>query len=452
MFGNSDRQRAVGERTAEERERARLERIRRRNETTEAGAGSDAGQGAGEPDAAESIEAQPDQLQVDPPWQVPAAVRTQPAPVAPAGAWTTVASTPESERKQRPRRLSAARLGALIVLCATLLLIGLILALFQPLHGSGEGSIIVQIPKGSSAGAIGTILARKGVVSSGLLFDVRALLEGKRGDLRSGRYQLRRDMSYAAALQALTKPPPQAIVLRLIIPEGETRLQIAQRAGADGLAGSYLAASRRSSLLDPASYGAPRSTPNLEGFLFPATYELVAGAPASRLVSEQLIAFKERFGHAFLRRAHTLGITFYEMLIIASMIEGEAELARDRPLVAAVIYNRLHLGMSLGIDATIRYAFNDYTHPLTEAQLNSDSPYNTRTHKGLPPTPIGNPGMAAIEAAAHPAHVSYLYYVAGADGCGELDFFKSYSQFLNAAAAYREAVRKNGGRVPTCQG
>ncbi len=126
-------------------------------------------------------------------------------------------------------------------------------------------------------------------------------------------------------------------------------------------------------------------------------------------------------------------------------------MARDRPLIAAVIYNRLRLGMPLGIDATIRYALHDYTRPLTEAQLQDSSPYNTRLHEGLPPTPISNPGLASIEAAAHPAHVNYTYYVAGADGCGELVFTSSYSQFLAYSAEYQQALAANGGRVPTCR-
>ncbi|HWX45231.1 MAG TPA: endolytic transglycosylase MltG [Solirubrobacteraceae bacterium] len=257
----------------------------------------------------------------------------------------------------------------------------------------------------------------------------------------------------AKALPSSKPPPPPAArpVVKITIPEGETRAQISLIAKAKGLRGSYLAAARRSSLLNPARYGAPRGTRNLEGFLFPATYELYAGSAAGKLVSEQLYAFEENFGAAEVRRAHTLHITPYQLLIVASMVEREALLERDRSRVAAVIYNRLSQGIPLGIDSTIRYALNDYTRPLTEAQLHIDSPYNTRTHTGLPPTPISNPGMAAIAAAAHPAHVPYLYYVNGADGCGELVFSTSYAQFEHNSAAYQEALSRNGGRVPTCR-
>ncbi len=251
-------------------------------------------------------------------------------------------------------------------------------------------------------------------------------------------------------------PPPPPAVVKITIPEGETRAQIAQLAAAKGLTGSYLAASRRSPLLDPAHYGAPLRTPNLEGFLFPATYELYAGSPARQLVGEQLTAFEERFGPAEVKRARALHITPYQLLTVASMVEREALIPGDRAKIAAVIYSRLRLGMALGIDATIYYALEQqqgiatYTGELTDAQLHIDSPYNTRTHTGLPPTPISNPGMASIEAAAHPAHVPYLYYVAGADGCGEQVFSNTLAEFEANVAAYRAAVAR-GGRPPTCR-
>jgi YceG-like Ter operon protein len=247
------------------------------------------------------------------------------------------------------------------------------------------------------------------------------------------------------------KIPPIPKTVKVVIPEGYTRAQIAALAHADGLRGSYLVASKRSRRVRPSHYGAPAATPNLEGFLFPASYELYVGAPASRLVSEQLAAFRHNFGGGEVHRAKALGVTPYELLIVASIVEREAAIAHDRPLVAAVVYNRLRLGMTLGIDSTLRYALHDFIHPLTQAELASHSPYNTRTHTGLPPTPISNPGAAAIAAAARPARVSYLYYVAGADGCGEQEFSTSYAEFEKHVAAYREALRRNGGRVPSCE-
>jgi UPF0755 protein len=350
-----------------------------------------------------------------------------------------------------------ARVGALLALAAAAFCVWFLVSLFQPFAGGGSGRVIVVIPKGASSSKIGSILAGDGVVPSGFFFELRALLEGKRGSLHSGRFQLRRNMSYAAAIDALTKPPPPAIVVSVTIPEGYTRLSIARLAHADDLSGSYLAASARSPRLNPARYGAPRGVANLEGFLFPATYEIDAGAPASELVAAQLAAFSQRFGPAEAARARALRLTPYQLLTVASMIEREARTQRDRPLIAAVIYNRLRRGMPLGIDATLVYALElkthepPGTHELTAAQLQMNSPYNTRLHAGLPPTPIANPGMASIEAAAHPAHVPYLYYVVAADGCGEHVFSSTYADFQKHVAAYDAALAHNGGRPPVCK-
>jgi uncharacterized YceG family protein len=362
-------------------------------------------------------------------------------------------------REGRPprRRLTRARVAALLALAAAIALVWFLLSLFQPFAGDGQGRVIVQIPKGSSSSKVGSILAHDDVISSGFFFDLRALLAGKRSSLHSGRFVLKHDMSYSAAIDALSKPPPKVIAVKVVIPEGYTRRQIAELVREDALSGDYLAASERSRLLSPHHYGAPRGTRNLEGFLFPATYDLRAGAPVRKLVDEQLIAFRRRFGSADVRRARALGVTPYEMLTVASMIEREAQSEHDRPLIAAVIYNRLREGIPLGIDATIYYAVElqkgiaTYAGELTQSMLKIDSPYNTRTHKGVPPTPISNPGEASIHAAAHPAHVPYLYYVAGADGCGEQVFSKTYAQFEKDVAAYDAAVKKNGGKPPACK-
>jgi UPF0755 protein len=245
--------------------------------------------------------------------------------------------------------------------------------------------------------------------------------------------------------------------VRILVAEGKTRMQVAELAHIAGLTGSYRAAAKRSPRLNPVHYGAPRGTPDLEGFLFPATYEIAPRAPASRLVDEQLTAFVENFDAGETARARALHITPYQLLTVASMIEREAQVPADRSKIAAVIYNRLHQGMPLGIDATIYYAVElrtgiaTYTKELTEAQLHINSPYNTRTHKGLPPTPISNPGLASIRAAANPVHASYLYYVAAADGCGEQRFSSTLAKFEANAAAYNAAVAKNHGHPPVCK-
>lgn len=341
------------------------------------------------------------------------------------------------------RRRALGGIALLIIAAAVWFLV----SLFQPFHGSGSGRVIVDVPRGASARTIGDLLARDHVVASGFFFSLRAALAGKRGSFRAGEFALKRDMSYGAAIDALTGRAAVATP-QLLVPEGDTRVQIAAIARAAGIAGDYLHASSHNGNLKPSSYGGPAHASSLEGFLFPATYDVAPATPAKRLVTLQLEAFKRNFADVDLSYARSKHLTPYDVVTIASMIEREAALPSERPLIAAVIYNRLHLRMPLGIDATIRYALNDYTQPLTASQLASDSPYNTRLRRGLPPTPIGNPGLASIQAAAHPAQVSYLYYVVKPGTCGDA-FSTTYAQFQRDVARYQSARAKAGGRSPT---
>ena len=162
--------------------------------------------------------------------------------------------------------------------------------------------------------------------------------------------------------------------------------------------------------------------------MFPATYTIRPGERPAALVSQQLAAFKENVAQVNMSYAKSKNLTPYDVLTIASMIEREARVPGDRAKVAAVIYNRLHRGMALGIDATILYHLGSWTAAIHQSDLDSHEPYNTRIHKGLPPTPICNPGLASMQAAAHPAHVDYLYYVA-VPGQAAQYFTASYDDF-----------------------
>jgi uncharacterized YceG family protein len=151
---------------------------------------------------------------------------------------------------------------------------------------------------------------------------------------------------------------------------------------------------------------------SMEGFLFPAAYDFTEETSSRELVADQLAAFRKRFATLSLKYAKSKNLTPYDVLIIASMVEKEAAVPKERPLIAAVIYNRLHARLPLGIDATLRYGLDiPPTESITKAALRSDNPYNTRKLTGLPPTPIANPGLASLRAAAHPAGVDYLYFV-----------------------------------------
>jgi uncharacterized YceG family protein len=150
-----------------------------------------------------------------------------------------------------------------------------------------------------------------------------------------------------------------------------------------------------------------------------------------------------------LKAARRANLTPYDVLIIASLVEREAQLDKERPVVASVIYNRLREGMNLGIDATVRYAANNWTRPVTRSQLASPSPYNTYNHPGLPPGPIGNPGLESMRAAAKPARTKYLYYVVKPGTCGEHAFAETADEHDRNAARYEAARAARGGRSPT---
>ena len=168
---------------------------------------------------------------------------------------------------------------------------------------------------------------------------------------------------------------------------------------------------------------------SLEGFLFPATYEITDDTTAAELVDEQLAAYDANTSQVNYAYARSKNLTRFDVLTLASMIEREVAVPRERPIVAGVMYNRLKAGMRLDIDATVQYALGEWKPELSAADLAIDSPYNTRRFTGLPPGPISNPGLDSIRAAARPAKVPYLYYVARNDGTGRHFFATTPEQF-----------------------
>jgi peptidoglycan lytic transglycosylase G len=347
------------------------------------------------------------------------------------------------------RRRLLVRGGAVVALVLAAVVIWFCIELFQPFHSSGHGTVSVTIPAHAGARQVGDLLAKDGVVADGFFFYLRATLEGDRGKLLAGTYHLKLGMSYGQALTALTTPPPAAKVTDVTIIPGETRSQLGAILRSQGIAGSYPVATRHSRLLSPTTYGAPATTPSLEGFLFPNTYQLREPISLSALIVDQLTAFKQTFARVNMSYARSRHLTPYDVLIIASIVEKESATAHDDPLVASVIYNRLKDGIPLGMDSTTRYEFNDYTKPLTNSQLAARSPYNTRLNKGLPPTPISNPGLAAIDAAARPARTNYLYFVVKPCGNGSSVFSSNYNQFLADSARYQQARAAKGGKSPS---
>jgi uncharacterized YceG family protein len=347
---------------------------------------------------------------------------------------------PRKPRRQRlpgeARRHSwLGRIASVVALALAGGVIWFLVELFQPFGSSPHGSVTVTIPQKATSSQIGDLLQRQGVISSSFFFEARATLAGERSSMRAGTYHLQLDMSYGAVLTKLTKAPAAAKVTEITIAEGRRRQQIDALLRQQHVRGSYLAATRSTKLLNLRAYGLRHKPPSLEGFLFPDTYQVVQPVRIPTLVADQLKTFKQQFAKVGLGYARSKHLTPYEVLIIGSLIEAETPTAHDRPLVASVIYNRLADGMALGLDATTQYATGNFTRPLTVSQLRSRSPYNTRTHVGLPPTPIDNPGLASLQAAAHPARSGYLFFFAKPCARGSV-FATNYAQFLALGRRY----------------
>lgn len=347
------------------------------------------------------------------------------------------------------KRFLIRRLVALSLLVFVVFAAWFLIELFQPFHGGGGASVTLSIPQGASGGTVGTLLADDGVVSSSFFFDLRSSLAGDSDKFRAGVYTLKRGMSYGAALSALTRQSGSGAVISLTIPEGETRAQVAVLARKAGLRGNYLKASTPTAAhFSPQAYGAHKGIKSLEGFLFPATYYLYRHGWVSSLVAKQLAAFKLYLAEVNMRYAKSRNLTPYDLITIASIIERESQLTSDGSKVAAVIYNRLAEGIELGLDTTLLYYLHDPKGGLTGHDLTLETPYNTRNHYGLPPTPIANPGLAALLAAARPAHDSYLYFVVKPNACGALAFSTNQTTFDDDVASYNAAVKADHGRLP----
>jgi uncharacterized YceG family protein len=442
-----------------ERERRRAERERRRAAQAELGkkVGKRAAKPKPKPARAEATPKpapKPAPRPAPKPRPKPMTTPARAEPEAAAPAAKPPAAGPPPKRPTRSggrgrapfafRRRRFLALGAALV---GLLLVWFLVALFQPFAGKGEGTgaVSVSIPQGADAGKIADILDQNGVISSGQLFQIRLKLSGKSNDIQAGDYTLAHGMSYGTAIDRLTGQAGGQKTL--LIPEGYSRPQIAEKLTSAGIGGDYLAASVSSPGFNPATYGA-KSAASLEGFLFPATYDLPQGATATDVVAQQLAAFKRNIKGVDMTYARKKNLSVYDVLTIASMVEREVSSPKERPLVAAVIYNRLSRGQPLGIDATTRFETGNFDQPLTNAQLQADTPYNTRTNAGLPPGPIGNPGIDSIKAAAHPAKVPYLFYVVNPGTC-EHTFVNTEAEFQAAVAKYNAARDAAGGNSPT---
>jgi UPF0755 protein len=297
--------------------------------------------------------------------------------------------------------------------------------------------IAVTIEKGASARDIGVQLAEQGVVSSALSFEVAVRSAGVGDRLQAGTYDLETGMTAGDALDALLSGP-RSDAYRVTIREGLWVSEIFQSLAEQT---PYDTADFEAALgAVTSSVGFGGSDPQeWEGGLFPDTYEFAADATPEEILQRLASTMDERVGSLDWSAIEERGYDIHDGIAIASMIEAEAKLDVDRPLIASVILNRLAIDMPLQIDATVVYALGTRGVTLTAKDLEIDSPYNTYQHTGLPPTPISAPGLASLAAAANPASTDYLYYVLTSSD-GRHSFATTYDEFL----ALKEQAKQDG--------
>jgi UPF0755 protein len=291
-------------------------------------------------------------------------------------------------------------------------------------------AVSVSIPAGSSTARVASVLSSHGVIHSATLFTWYVHLHSD-GPFLPGVYQLPKNSSYQTAIDAL-QSGPKTVTDTLVIPEGFTIRDIAARVGAlPGLglsAQGFIQAANSGTVHSPYE---PAGVNDLEGLLFPATYQVRQGETVVDVLSEMVAAFNTRAQELGLPAvAATRHETVYQLVTVASIVEKEAKLSTDRGPVASVLYNRLGAGTPLGADSTQTYFLRqtDPTLMPNAAQYNQPSPYNTRLKPGLPPTPIANPGIPSLQAAANPPSTTYLYFVE-INPDGELGFASNSAGF-----------------------
>ena len=293
--------------------------------------------------------------------------------------------------------------------------------------------IQLTINPGMGASEIGRLLEEKKVIDSQAEFVDLVKKRDSETKLRPGIYEFYENQQLLEVVDMLEQGRGSPIV-QVTVNEGLAVSQVGALLTEGGVikGSEYVKLSTQpDKFVIPDVGGTIPEMATLEGLLFPSTYYLIEGEGATELIGKQLEAFESKTASLPWENTKVLGISAYEVVIVASLIEKEVKVGKERPLVAAVIYNRLKQDMTLGIDATVRYAVDKWTGPLDDEDLAIDSAYNTRLKKGLPPTPICSPGAAALEAALEPSGVDYLYYVL-ADTDGNHFFTADYEEFLEA--------------------
>ncbi len=310
--------------------------------------------------------------------------------------------------------------------------------LSQPFQGFSQ-PVMIEFPHGTSSSKMANALAEKGVIAHPWLFlAARVVRRGQK--LQAGEYQFTKAASALDVFGRIARG--DIYYMELLVPEGYNMFDVADAVAKLGTMSteSFLAAARDPSLIKDLD---PKAT-SLEGYLFPNTYRVYRKTTAHEICRMMTNEFRARWKS--LAQTQNAPMTIHDAVTLASLVEREARLGQEQPLVASVFQNRLRMGMKMGCDPTVVYAAlleGRYRGTIYQSDLASENPYNTYVHEGLPPGPIANPGVGSIVAALTPQTTPFLYFVAKADGSGGHTFSETLVQHEAAVAHYRSAVKNH---------
>ncbi len=330
-----------------------------------------------------------------------------------------------------------------VISIITIIILGLITGYIYiqigPYDKNSKKEIIIKIPNGSTLTDVSNILKENKVIKNKVLFKVVSKFKPNEHGVKAGKYLLRQSYSNSKVLDILFSGKTYNDGIKVTIPEGSTYKEVIKYLTSKGIGNKEVyekLINNPKEFYSEFKFLDEKDITSLEGFLYPDTYHFDKNVTEKEVLSNILKRFEKMYTDKFKREQKERGLTLQQVVNLASIIEKEAVLDEDRPMIASVFYNRLNVDMPLQSDATIQYIFDERKDRVMYKDLKIKSPYNSYINKGLPPTPISNPGVKSIEAVLNPANSDYLYFVATIDG--KNNYSKTYEEHLKYVENYKK--------------
>ncbi|MGL5347429.1 MAG: endolytic transglycosylase MltG [Peptostreptococcaceae bacterium] len=308
-----------------------------------------------------------------------------------------------------------------------------------PYNKNNKKDIVIEIPKGAGTSAIANVLYENELIRNKTLFKLVVKVSNKAPQFKAGKYLVNQTYSNTEIVDLLASGKIYHDGIKITVPEGSTSKEIVATLVKNKLGDKdvyYNLIDNAKDFYNKFDFLKENNIESLEGFLYPETYYFDEKATEKEVLSKMLTAFDNVYTDELENRQKELDMTLSDVVNLASIVEKEAVLDKDRPTIASVFYNRLDIGMPLQSDATIQYIFEERKKIVTYKDLEINSPYNSYKNKGLPPTPIASPGIKSIEGTLYPDDTDYLYFVAKMDGGN--NYSTTYEQHLKYVKEYKD--------------